>query len=404
MSEWKECKLGDVAEITSAKRIYYSEYVPNGVPFFRSKEIIERFNRQNTSTELFIKRERYEEIKLKFGAPQDGDILLTSVGTLGVPYLVRKEDEFYFKDGNLTWFRNINSKTIDVRFLYFWIISVIGQQKLYEASIGSTQPALTIIGLKDVEILLPPFPEQRAIAGVLSSLDDKINLLHRQNKTLEGMTEAVFRQWFIEERNNSATACLNDYVSCINGVSYKSSELNPSKTAMVTLKSFSRHGGFSVDGFKEFTGKYKIQQIVLEGDLVVAHTDITQEAEVLGNPALIIYSPIYDTLVISMDLVKVVPKMDWVSKEFLYFLMRSREFKHHCLGCANGTTVLHLNKEAIPTFEFSIPDKGKVIEFTKLAKDLIQQVLIKHRQIRTLSRLRDVLLPKLMSGEVRVKV
>ena len=250
MREWKECKLGDVAEITSAKRIYYSEYVPNGVPFFRSKEIIERFKRQNTSTELFIKRERYEEIKLKFGAPQGGDILLTSVGTLGVPYLVRKEDEFYFKDGNLTWFRNINSKTIDIRFLYFWIISVIGQQKLYEASIGSTQPALTIIGLKDVEILLPPFPEQRAITGVLSSLDDKIDLLHRQNKTLEAMAEAVFRQWFIEERNDSATACLNDYVNCINGVSYKSSELNPSKTAMVTLKSFNRHGGFSVDGFK----------------------------------------------------------------------------------------------------------------------------------------------------------
>ena len=113
MSEWKECKLGDVAEITSAKRIYYSEYVPNGVPFFRSKEIIERFNRQNTSTELSIKRERYEEIRQKFGAPQEGDILLTSVGTLGIPCLVRKEDEFYFKDGNLTWFRNINSKTID---------------------------------------------------------------------------------------------------------------------------------------------------------------------------------------------------------------------------------------------------------------------------------------------------
>ena len=218
------------------------------------------------------------------------------------------------------------------------------------------------------------------------------------------MAEVLFRKWFIEERNNSATAYLQDYVNCINGVSYKSSELNPSKTALVTLKSFNRHGGFSINGFKEFTGKHKEQQIVLEGDLVVAHTDITQEAEVLGNPALIISSPIYDTLVISMDLVKVVPKIDWVSNEFLYFLMRSREFKHHCLGCANGTTVLHLNKEAIPTFKLSIPDKRKVIEFTKFTKDLIQQVFIKHRQIRTLSRLRDTLLPRLMSGEVRVRI
>jgi type I restriction enzyme S subunit len=202
MSRWKECKLGDVAEITSSKRIYYSEYVANGVPFFRSKEIIERFNRQNTSTELFIRRERFEEIRLKFGAPQEGDMLLTSVGTLGIPYLVQKEDEFYFKDGNLTWFRNIDPKVIDKYYLYFYITSDVGQQKLYEASIGSTQPALTIIGLKNIDIFLPPLPEQRAIAGVLSSLDDKIDLLHRQNKTLEDMAETLFRQWFVEEETN----------------------------------------------------------------------------------------------------------------------------------------------------------------------------------------------------------
>ncbi len=119
MSERKKCKLGDVAEITSAKRIYYSEYTPNGVPFYRSKEIIEKFNRNNISSELFIKRERFEEIKQNFGAPKEGDILLTSVGTLGIPYIVKNEDEFYFKDGNLTWFRNIDSKIIDNRLLYF---------------------------------------------------------------------------------------------------------------------------------------------------------------------------------------------------------------------------------------------------------------------------------------------
>ena len=253
-------------------------------------------------------------------------------------------------------------------------------------------------------ILLPSLPEQSAIAGVLSSLDDKIDLLHQQNKTLEAMAETIFRQWFLEGESNSATVCLNDYVNCINGVSYKSAELNPSKNALVTLKSFNRYGGFSTEGFKEFTGKYKPQQTVLEGDLVVAHTDITQEADVLGNPALIISSPRYETLVISMDLVKVVPKVDWLSKEFLYFLMRSREFKYHCLGCANGTTVLHLSKEAIPTYEFSTPDRNKVTEFSKYVKELIHQIFIKNKQIHTLMQLRDTLLPKLMSGEVKVKV
>ena len=375
MSEWKECKLGDIARINYGKGLPAQKRKLGSVPVFSSAGIAGWHNAPLVNNK---------------------GIIIGRKGTVGTVYYSDKP--FFCID--TAYYIEPDEAKYDIRYL-FYLLGTIGLTELNE---DSAVPGLNRNTAYDQDILLPPIPEQCAIADVLSSLDDKIELLHRQNKTLEGIAEALWRKMFVEERNNSATACLNDYVSCINGVSYKSPELNPSKTALVTLKSFNRYGGFSVDGFKEFTGKHKVQQIVLEGDLVVAHTDITQEAEVLGNPALIISSPIYDTLVISMDLVKVVPKMDWVSKEFLYFLMRSREFKHHCLGCANGTTVLHLNKEAIPTFEFSIPDKSKESEFTKLAKDLIRQVFVKHRQIRTLSRLWDTLLPKLTSGEVRVKL
>lgn len=405
MSEWKECKIADAPfEIIDGDRgtnyPKQDEFNQNGYCLF--------LNAKNVTTDgfafdecYFISKEK-DEI-LRKGKLRRNDIVLTTRGTVG--------NIGFFNERIPYEHIRINSGMVIIRpdpedilpeYTHQLFKYLKGDFDVFAT--GSAQPQLPIRDLKEISFSLPPIPEQRAIAGVLSSLDDKIDLLHRQNKTLEGIAETLWRKMFVEQRNNSATACLNDYVSCINGVSYKSPELNPSKTALVTLKSFNRYGGFSVDGFKEFTGKHKVQQIVLEGDLVVAHTDITQEAEVLGNPALIISSPIYDTLVISMDLVKVVPKMDWVSKEFLYFLMRSREFKHHCLGCANGTTVLHLNKEAIPTFEFSIPDKSKESEFTKLAKDLIRQVFVKHRQIRTLSRLWDTLLPKLTSGEVRVKL
>ncbi len=100
MSKWKEYKLGNLVEIGSSKRIFYKEYVEDGVPFYRSKEIIEKHNSNNISTDLFITEERFEQIKNKFGAPSNGDLLLTSVGTLGIPYLVSSEDRFYFKDGN----------------------------------------------------------------------------------------------------------------------------------------------------------------------------------------------------------------------------------------------------------------------------------------------------------------
>jgi len=96
MSDWMTTKLGSIAEISSSKRIYAADYVDDGVPFYRSKEIIEKAHNVAVSTRLFITREKFEEMKLKSGAPSEGDILLTSVGTLGVPYQVKAET-FYFK-------------------------------------------------------------------------------------------------------------------------------------------------------------------------------------------------------------------------------------------------------------------------------------------------------------------
>jgi len=194
-----------------------------------------------------------------------------------------------------------------------------------------------------------------------------------------------------------------EYVICYNGVSYNSADLNPSETAMVTLKSFARDGGFRLDGFKEYTGKYKETHIVKQGDLAVAHTDITQDAAVVGNPILIIGKEEYKTLVISMDLVKVETTKNWISKEFLYFLMKTRLFKQHCLGYANGSTVLHLSKKAIPSFEFFLPPKDIIEKFTEQASNLLNKKNTNISQIRTLEKMRDTLLPKLMSGEIQIK-
>jgi len=270
---------------------------------------------------------------------------------------------------------------------------------------SANQASITLKDIFSYKISLPQLQEQEAIASVLSSLDGKIELLHRQNTTLEAMAETLFRQWFVEEaKEDWGFIELGEYVNCFNGVSYKSSELNPSKVAMVTLKSFDRNGGFRLDGFKEFTGRFKEQHIVAQGDLVVAHTDITQDAEVIGNPVLVVNDAKYEHMVISMDLVKVKSKHDWLSNEFLYRMMRTREFKEHCLGYSNGSTVLHLSKQAIPSFEFFMPPKERIESYTKLAKGLFSKKFKNIEQIQTLEKLRDNLLPKLMSGELRIQI
>lgn len=288
-------------------------------------------------------------------------------------------------------------------YLYYILTSDKYQDLLFNTGAGSGQPNLSPELILDTEIPWFDYKQQKSIVSVLSSLDDKIDLLHRQNTTLEAMAETLFRQWFVEEAQEDWEFVeLGEYLDCFNGVSYKSSELNPSKVAMVTLKSFDRNGGFRLDGFKEFTGRFKEQHVVTQGDLVVAHTDITQDAEVIGNPVLVVNDIRYEHMVISMDLVKVKSKHEWLSNEFLYRMMRTREFKEHCLGYSNGSTVLHLSKQAIPSFEFFMPPKEKIQSYTEFTKDLFGKKFKNIEQILTLEKLRDNLLPKLMSGEVRV--
>ena len=174
-----------------------SDYVTSGVPFFRSKEIIEKHKGNDISTELFISDEQFNDIERKFGAPQEGDILLTSVGTLGIPYQVQKNDKFYFKDGNLTWFRRFK-KHVNSRFIYYWLTSSEAKNKFDEVTIGSTQQALTIVALKSIQLFLPPLHIQNAIVWQLDSVSSKITLNRQINQTLEQMAQTLFKSWFVD--------------------------------------------------------------------------------------------------------------------------------------------------------------------------------------------------------------
>ena len=192
MTEWKTYKIGDLCKISSSKRIFANEYKDSGIPFYRGKEIIEKQKGNKISTELYISQERYDEIRAKHGVPQKGDMLLTSVGTLGIPYIVQDE-VFYFKDGNLTWFYNFEG--IDSRYLYYWFLSPIGKMNIDSKAIGSTQKALTIETLSKFEISLPGLEEQRRIAGILGAIDDKIENNRRINTNLELQAQALFDEW-----------------------------------------------------------------------------------------------------------------------------------------------------------------------------------------------------------------
>jgi type I restriction enzyme S subunit len=195
----KRHRMKELCEITSSKRIFAADYQPEGIPFYRGKEITEKHKGNlDVTTELFIDPEKFEAIRAKFGAPVAGDLLLTSVGTLGSPYVVRAGETFYFKDGNLTWFRKL--KGLDSRYLYYWLLSPHGRAELKKCTIGSSQSAYTIVLLKDMEINLPDLPTQCKIAGILSAYDDLIENNLRRIKILEEMAQSLYREWFVHFR------------------------------------------------------------------------------------------------------------------------------------------------------------------------------------------------------------
>lgn len=169
---WSIMKLSELANISSSKRIFREEYQVEGIPFYRGKEITQLSNGQNISTELFISNERYFEIREKFGVPQINDILITSVGTIGSIWLVDNDLPFYFKDGNVTWVKEYKTN-INGEFIYQWLKTNEAKEQIMSVTIGSTQQALTISALRNLEILIPDSETVNKICSQLEAINAK---------------------------------------------------------------------------------------------------------------------------------------------------------------------------------------------------------------------------------------
>ena len=162
-----------------------------------------------------------------------------------------------------------------------------------------------------------------------------------------------------------------------------------------------------MDGFKEIqpSDKLKELQIAEKFDILVAHTDLTQKAEVIGNAELLLSTGEYDQIIYSMDLVKVKPLANFPYQFLLTAILRTDEFKAHCLGYVNGTTVLHLSKKGLPEYEFAIPSSlSEQREMNTVLGDIYKKQSIIVEESRRLRALRDSILPKLMSGAIKVDV
>ena len=280
-----------------------------------------------------------------------------------------------------------------------------------KATGSASQANISTKTIEETEIDVPSIETQRKVVDFLSAIDRRIVVNEQINKNLEEQIKILCKAWLVDfipfdriQPEAWSTRHFSDIAEFIGGYSYKGNELVPSSQAMATIKNFDRNGGFKLDGYKEIipSSKLKDVQHVELYDTLVAHTDLTQNAEVIGNAEPVLSLSGYDDIVFSMDLVKVLPK-NGISKFLIAALLQDGRFKAHALGYVNGTTVLHLSKKALPDYELLLPDDLSVLSpLTEAIERLYRMIATNIDEMSRLSQLRDELLPRLMSGEIDV--
>jgi len=201
MCEWKKCKLEEVAENFAmgpfGSNIKAENFKESGVPVIRGSNL--NFFRYVGGDFVFLSEEKADQLKSSNCFPRD--LVFTHRGTIGQVGIVPEGKYQRYVVSQSGMKLSVKKRCLDHQFLFYFFKSRIGQHELLqnESQVGVPSISSPLTSLKNVNILLPPLPEQRAIASVLSSLDNKIDLLHRQNKTLEAMAETLFKQWFVEE-------------------------------------------------------------------------------------------------------------------------------------------------------------------------------------------------------------
>ena len=196
---YKKTTIGAHCSVTSSKRFHASERTKEGVPFYCSKEIIQKVKGEDVTECDYISEDAYKSVKEKYGVPQVGDLLITTRGTYGVPYIYKDYDKFYFADGNLTWLKDFDDE-LDVEYLYYWINSYEGQKKIDAIAKGTAQKAVPIATLKQIEIEIPDISTQKKVVCILKAYDDLIENNQKQIKLLEEAAQRLYKEWFVDLR------------------------------------------------------------------------------------------------------------------------------------------------------------------------------------------------------------
>ena len=390
-SRWKIYKFGDIAQIIGGGTPSTSN--PNNwngdIPWLTPRDLTGYTNVYISKGERNITNEGLTNSSARM-LPK-GSVLLTSRAPIG--YVVIASNEICTNQG----FKNLilNETIAHNLFIYYWLKNNV--EYLQSIGTGTTFAEISASTVKDVDIELPPLSEQKEIASVLNSIDLKIELLQSQNETLEKLADTLFRQWFVEDAEESwETKKVSEIIEIRDGT-HDSPKQTETGKFLITSKHLKPTG-------IDFSSAYKIS----ENDFIEVNKRSKVDKDdilfsMIGTLGLIHYvdqEP--DFAIKNIGLFKSSQKPSFA--RFLFLLLISPEGKRFVYENADGSTQEYITLGSLRKFEFKYPGEKRIIEFDLEVKPIFQKIDSNTSQIRSLTQTRDTLLPKLMSGEVMVNL
>lgn len=388
-NERRQCQLGDLVELVTkgtTPSTLGGRFVEKGINFIKS-EAIGYNGRIDKST--FVCIDEATHTKLKRSQLKENDILFSMAGIyLGKNAIVTK-DVLPANTNQALAIIRLDKDKADTKFIHYYLRQESVTELVNNMSGQSAQPNINFQEIRSIDILLPELEEQRAIASVLSSLDDKIDLLHRQNSTLEALAETLFRQWFVEEvKEEWEEKSLSGIATFLNGLACQKYLPKNEIDKLPVLKIKELRNGFAED--RDWaTTEVKDEYIVENGDVIFA-----------WSASLMVKIWDGEKCVLNQHLFKVTS--DKYPKWFFYYWCKLHLQNFISISESHATTMGHIKRGDLDEALVVIPSKSELNKMDATMAPLLDKVISNNIKLRTLSNFRDTLLPKLMSGEVRV--
>lgn len=381
--------------------------------------------RLDLSKSAFISDEDFKKWTRRV-TPTEGDLLFSYETRLGEVALMPKDLKACL-GRRMGLLRPDTDKVVPEYLLYAYLSPEFQNTIVKNTITGATVDRIALNEMGDFPIRIPPIEEQKAVASLLSNLDEKIALNNQINATLEQMAKTLYDYWFVQfdfpDDNGKPykssggemvynetlkrdipkgweVETLDKHISIKRGISYKSHEIQETGTPFLNLNSFYLNGSFKVEGTKFFNGTTKSENLLKTGDLVVAVTDVTRNADIIGK-SFIVPNIYEESFLMSCDVAMI--KSEKLPNSYLEKLFNSYNYHEYIKHYASGTLVLHLDTKGIGWFETFIPSSNVLKKYDDLVQQIIARKIESIKQNAELTKLRDWLLPMLMNGQITVQ-